>query len=330
MTTELVKQSAPTALNLFDKEQFDTLQRICTMFASSELVPEMYRISDKNPKEKALANCMIAIEISQRIGASPLLVMQNLIIIYGRPSWSSKFLISTVNSCGRFNPLQYKFRSLGNLGKVEYTTYDKTWIPGNGPSKGHYKNESKKEIFDGTNIENIECIAFTTSKGSDVILESSPISIKMAIQEGWYTKAGSKWLTMSRQMLMYRSASFWTNAYAPELSMGMKTIEEVQDTIDLDPSQYSDVTKETEAEIKGKANKTPIKNKVEEKPTEQPPVTKAPEPPKTEVKNEPLKQETKVEKQTPPSPEKPENNATTNTTVPPSMREGSSLFEGGF
>ena len=34
---------------------------------------------------------------------------------------------------------------------------------------------------------------------------------------------------MPRQMLMYRAASFWTSVYAPELSMGMRTVEESQD-----------------------------------------------------------------------------------------------------
>lgn len=323
MTTELVKQSAPSALNLFDKEQFETLQRICKMFANSELVPDMYKISDKNSESKAMANCMIAIEIAQRIGASPLLIMQNLVIIYGRPSWSSKFLISTVNTCGRFNPLQYKFKSLGKVGKVEYVTYEKTWVPESGNKKGYYKTESKKEVFDGTNLENTECIAFTSAKGSDVILESSPISVKMAIQEGWYQKPGSKWPNMTQQMQMYRSASFWTNAYAPELSMGMKTAEEVQDTIDLEEGKGYTVETTSEAEIKEKANKTPLKTKPTEAPVATPETTKAPE---EKAAQEAPKVAPTVTEQPKPQPEvKQASPAEQNT--PPSMREGASLFK---
>lgn len=102
---------------------------------------------------------------------------------------------------------------------------------------------------------NIECVAFTTKKGSNDVLESSPVSIELAIQEGWYTKNGSKWQTMTKQMLMYRAASFWTSAYAPELSMGMRTVEEQQD-IYVD---YQDVTAtEVEAEKKENANKVNI------------------------------------------------------------------------
>jgi hypothetical protein len=183
------------------------------------------------------------------------MVMQNITIIYGRPSWSSKFLISTVNTCGRFNPLQFRFTEKGMLGIVEYTEYNKVWTAGTNGGKGFYKNESKKSTFDGRNIMDIECVAWTRTKGSDEVLESAPISLRLAIQEGWYQKAGSKWQTMPKQMLMYRAASFWTNVYAPELSMGMKTVEETQDIIDIVPIEDEPATDKLNKEKEAKANK---------------------------------------------------------------------------
>lgn len=234
-------------VNFFDPMQFDTMQRVCKMFASSELVPDMYKASEKNPPEKAISNCMIAIEIAQRIGASPLMVMQNMVPIYGKPSWSSKFLVATVNTCGRFKPLQYRFTEKGALGMVDYTDYE-------------YQNGRKVAVskqFDGKKIIDIECVAFTSAKDSDVLLESSPVSIRLAIQEGWYTKNGSKWQTMTKQMLMYRAASFWTSAYAPELSMGMRTIEEQQD-IYTDFEEIKDVQAEVAKEKAENANQTTI------------------------------------------------------------------------
>lgn len=222
----VVAQPTQVGFNFFDPVLFDTMQRVCKLFASSELVPDMYKASDKNPMDKAMANCMIAIEIAQRIGASPLMVMQNMVPIYGKPSWSSKFLVATVNTCGRFNPLQYRFTEKGMLGMVDYTDY--VWDNATRSKRAVLKQ------FDGKKIMDIECVAYTTAKGSDKVLESSPVSVRLAIQEGWYTKNGSKWQTMTRQMLMYRAASFWTSAYAPELSMGMKTVEEYQDIQDVD------------------------------------------------------------------------------------------------
>ena len=252
--------------NFFDPEQFNTMQRVCKLFANSELVPDMYKVkyeqipvgADENTinaikfknqiaEHKAVANCMIAIEIATRIGASPLMVMQNMTPIYGKPSWSSKFLIATVNTCGRFEPLQFKFTDKGMCGMVDYTDY--VW-----DNASRTKKPVTKQ-FDGKKVMNIECVAYTTKKGSTDILESSPVSIELAIQEGWYTKNGSKWQTMTKQMLMYRAASFWTSAYAPELSMGMRTVEEQQD-IYVD---YQDVTaNDVETEKANNANKVAI------------------------------------------------------------------------
>lgn len=247
MSNEIQKfqSSTPAVFNIFDPVQFDTMQRLSKLFANSELVPDMYRETDKNPLNKAMANCTIALEISQRTGASPLMIMQNLVIIYGRPSWSSTFLIATVNTCGRFEPLKYKFLNQGKLGKVEYTEY--VW---DGKRKA-----PKVTVFDGTNIDNIQCVAYTTAKGSTEVLESSPIDVRMAIEEGWYTKNGSKWPTMTKQMLIYRSASFWTRAYAPELSMGMQTAEEIRDIEDI---EYIDVSEKVEQKKAEEANKEEI------------------------------------------------------------------------
>lgn len=244
MNTEIQTRQQNFTLNFFDKDQVESIQRGARMLAKSDLVPDMYKESDKNPLEKAMANCIIALEMSQRVGASPLMVMQNMIVIYGKPSWSSTFLIATINTCGRFSPLKFRFTNKGKLGKVDFTDYE--W---NGTRKA-----AVTKTFDGSKIDNIECVAYTSEKGSDEILESSPISIELAIKEGWYTKAGSKWTTMEKQMLMYRTAAFWSRSYAPEISMGMQTADEVQDsnTIDIEAEVVEKVAKEIEKE----ANKT--------------------------------------------------------------------------
>lgn len=235
--TQIVKQQPQQVaqFNFFDPEQFATMQRVCNMFASSELVPDMYRISDKNPQNKAIANCMIAIETAQRIGASPLMVMQNMYIVYGQPAWSSKFLIATVNGCGRFSSLKYRMTLLGLV------------------------------KFNNTDVENWECVAYTSEKGSDEVLESVPVSVAMAISEGWYGKNGSKWKTIPKLMLQYRSATFWTRAYAPELSMGIKSDDEVQD---IQTIPYEDVPVNVAAQIKEQANKTELS--MDEKPIAEP------------------------------------------------------------
>lgn len=238
----------PSSFDFFDPEQFQAIQRVAKMFANSELVPDMYKITANNPADKAISNCVIAIDISRRIGANILMVMQNLVIIYGKPSWSSKFLIGTVNTCGRYNPLQFKFKDLGELKNYKFKEYESKW------ENGKKKTTLIDKTLNGT-VKNLQCIAYTSEKGSDKILEGPPVTIEIAINEGWYTKSGSKWRTIPKLMLMYRAASWWTNTYAPELSLGMRTEEE---QLDIEKVPEVDYELEVDEEIKANANKENI------------------------------------------------------------------------
>ena len=120
--------------------------------------------------------------------------------------------------------------------------------------------------------------------------ESTPITMEMAIKEGWYTKSGSKWQTMPRLMLQYRAASFWQRAYAPEISMGMITQEEARDIEDVD---YIEINPEDKLkEELEKANKEEVKCQQEAKAASDPspvmedrPDPGNPEPPKAQSFN---------------------------------------------
>lgn len=219
-----IQKSESFTINYFNPDHLNSIQRIANMFSASDLVPKIYKISDSG-KEKAIANCIIALDMASRLNANPLMIMQNLNVIQGWPSWSSKFLIATINNCGRFDALKYKFESKGKIKNISYTDYE--W------SQQAGKMIAKTKTFTDE-VENIVCYAYTTEKGNSERLEGSEISIEMAIKEGWYTKNGSKWPIMPKQMLMYRAASFWCNVYAPELSMGIKTIEENEDIVDAE------------------------------------------------------------------------------------------------
>jgi len=248
-TTAVAKTNQSVQFNFFDPEQFATMQMIAEHFSDSELVPEMYRPNpEKNISEKkAKANCMIALSLAQRMQADPLMVMQNLIVIQGRPSWSSKFLIATVNTCGRFETLKYRATNKGKIGILKVPFIVWKLLPGESQKK---KVTEYKEV-DYSNLDNMAMVAYSREKGSTEELISTEVSILMAIQEGWYDKNGSKWVTMPEKMLKYRAASFWTNEYAPEISMGMKTEEEVEDIIDIDHVEMRDPVAE---EIRTKAN----------------------------------------------------------------------------
>lgn len=89
---------APTIWN--DSKLLNQAYKAAKFLASSDLVPEQtYR---NKP-----ANCLIALDLANRTGLAPLIVMQNLYIVKGKPSWSGQFCISLINSSGRFTPLEF-------------------------------------------------------------------------------------------------------------------------------------------------------------------------------------------------------------------------------
>ena len=169
---------------------FEAAQRMAQALCTSTMVPSEYR------GQQGLSNSLIALEIAARMGLSPLVVMQNMTPIHGKPSWSSSFLIATVNASGRFTPLRFVFDDKDN------------------PSS---------------------CFAVARDKATGEVLEGQLISIEMAKREGWwsrpdrYGKETSKWQSMTGQMLRYRASAFWVKVYCPEISLGLMTQDEVAD-----------------------------------------------------------------------------------------------------
>jgi len=227
---------------------FEFLQRTAKAFTLSTMVPTAYQANISEgygrnkkmvPNPAAMSNCMIALDMAARMNANPLMIMQNLHVIEGRPSWSSTFIISMINQSGRFSPLRFELEWLKEI-DATYSTYE--WFDGN-------KQEKKHQV----RVRDARCIAWAVEKGTPIpqfpleelkahggvygccklygipILESAPITMAMAVTEGWYGKSGSKWQSMPDQMLRYRSAAFFGRVYAPELLMGLPTEEEIHD-----------------------------------------------------------------------------------------------------
>lgn len=217
-----------TSIGLLNLESFELSQRIAKMLAASSLVPEQYRekikvkgSNDYQDNPNGIANCVIALNMASRLNADPLMVMQNLYLIEGRPAWSSQFILASLNSCGRFSALRFELEDLGEK-EVEYTEF--AW-----------SNGTRRQITKKITIHDMACVAYATERETGERIQSSKISIEMAVKEGWYTKNGSKWQTMPEQMLRYRAASFFGRIYAPEILMGLKSVEEEHDIIDVTP-----------------------------------------------------------------------------------------------
>lgn len=180
---------SPIQVGLTDSQSFELAQRVAKCFAASTLVPRDY--------QNNLPNCVIALNMAGRMSADPMMVMQNLVVVHGRPSWSAQFLIATFNKSGKFSSIRYDF--FGTEGQDDWG-----------------------------------CRAKATELSTGELLTGPLVTIALAKKEGWYQKGGSKWQTMPEQMLRYRAAAWFVRTIAPEIAMGLQTAEEMRDTYETE------------------------------------------------------------------------------------------------
>ena len=166
-----------------DEQMRETAWKAATYLARTDVVPTTF----KKPE-----NCLIAVDIANRTGMTPLTVMQNLYIVQGKPSWSGQMCIALINTCRRFTPLEFEF--VGERGTDDFGCYAHAIRLDNG----------KKYVSD-------------------------LITIGMAKKEGWYNKQGSKWQTMPVQMMMYRAGAFFGRVHCPDVLMGIPLADEQRD-----------------------------------------------------------------------------------------------------
>lgn len=184
-----------------------TAFKAAKFLSTTDLVPSTY----KNEP----ANCLVALDLANRTGHSPMMIMQNLYIVHGKPAWSGQFAIALVNTGTKFEPIKYVY--VGEKGKDSY---------------GCYATAIRKE--DGVKVV------------------GTTITIEMAKKEGWYGKKGSKWQTMPEQMLLYRAGAFFARAHCPELLFGLQTAEEIRDVDGYNqPKETVKISIESDKAIEG-------------------------------------------------------------------------------
>lgn len=205
---------------------FSHAQRVSKMLCLSSLMPESFR------GEENLGSVVIIMDIAMRLKLNPLLVAQQIYIVYGKPAFSAQFLIAVCNTNADFGKIRYDMKDNGEK------TFEYQYTEGFGQQK--QRKAGKATVHD------MECVAWalegkdqrlpdgvnTLAKAKEAglaILEGPPVSITMSVQEGWWAKDGSKWKTLPELMLRYRAASFFVRLYGPELLMGLPTVDELED-----------------------------------------------------------------------------------------------------
>ena len=185
-------------------DTFNLAYQMAKGLSQSTLVPQQF--------QNNAANCLIALEQSNRLNISPMAVMQNLYIVQGKPSFSSSFIIGLINASGKYD-MELQFDEEEKDGK-------------------HYA-----------------CTCWTEKDGRKVT--GIKITMDMAEKEGWSKKNGSKWVTIPQVMLRYRAASFFARMNCPELSIGLYSKEELDDFAPIKKSKASlnDVLSEDEVYV---------------------------------------------------------------------------------
>lgn len=135
------------------------------------------------------ANCFVALDMANRMGASPMEIMQNIYVVHGTPGFSAKYAIAMANRSGVFKgPIHYEERG------------------------------------SGASLE-VEAYAIVRETGQRV---SFTASMAMARAEKWDTNPKYKG-PLAATMLRYRSATLLIRTTCPEVLLGMQTADEVED-----------------------------------------------------------------------------------------------------
>lgn len=158
------------------------MMELSQMLSKSTIVPAQYQNREEN--------CFVALDLANRMGLSPMTVMQNLYLIQGKTSFSGSFISALIKSSPLFSEVELVW--VGEKGKENFGAYVKA-----------IDNKTGKEI-----------------KGTTV-------TMKMAKLEGW-TK-NPKWISMEELMLSYRAYSFFGRVHASELLNGIYNTSEVED-----------------------------------------------------------------------------------------------------
>jgi hypothetical protein len=165
-----------------DKEAFNNLFTMAKQLASSDIVPSNY--------QGKTTNCMIALDTANRMGLSPLFVMQQMSIIKGKCSWSGQACSSLVNNYPKFKDVELVY--VGKEGTDDWGAYVQAVRKDNGK----------------------------TIKGTTV-------TMKMVKGEGW--DSNSKWRTMPEQMLAYRAYAFFARVHCADSLNGFMVEGEYED-----------------------------------------------------------------------------------------------------
>ena len=186
----------PATAMLFDQAMAARAWKAASLYASSDLVPSQFR----NRPE----NVFIMMQLAVRTGQDLFMMLQNCYIVHGRPGFEAKYLIGQLHTSGKVKGT-VRFEFSGEKGTDDYG-----------------------------------CTAWVIDRETSERIDGPKVDWRMVKGEGWDKPKGgrdgkpaqkSKWETMSDLMFRYRAAAMLIRTTYPDVTMGLQTREELEDSI---------------------------------------------------------------------------------------------------
>ncbi|MEI6870715.1 MAG: hypothetical protein WCL08_00395 [Verrucomicrobiota bacterium] len=166
-----------------DEGNYSHTITVAERLAKSDLLPPHF----KNKPE----NVLLVLALAQNLDINPVMALQQISVISGKPCLQATLMISLLNKAGCLKgPL--RFETMGSEGT---------------PSQG--------------------CRAYGIDAETGEKIEGQTITLAMAQAEGW--TRNPKYKSLPALMLQWRAASFFIRAYYPQVVMGLHTAEEMED-----------------------------------------------------------------------------------------------------
>jgi hypothetical protein len=187
-------------------DNFSRALKYAKSISNTDIIPEQFRGKE--------GNVLIALDLAARARENPLVIMQNLQIIKGKPSFSSQYVNEKIREAG------YKIRfEEGQDGTVEW---------------------QKKQI------PNYFCRVVAEKNGEQ--FRGPLVDCKIAIASGWFDRSGSQWPITPEKMCLYRSISWWSKKWEPGIGLGFPTSEEAEDIPTVKSAPIADLNKQFSVE----------------------------------------------------------------------------------
>lgn len=188
MTEETSTEIVSVNQNYLEPSKFDHMLRVSKAFAQSDLVPDHFR--------GRIENCFIALQMAFRLDIDPMMCLQNMHIIHGKPGVSAQLVIALAARSRVFEgPIEFVVNGQGDQLSVTATATLRA---------------TKRQVTDTVSLAQARAAGWTRQKDGN----EKPF-----------------WKARPDQMLRYRSATFLVRTYAPEALLGMRTDDELWDEV---------------------------------------------------------------------------------------------------